>query len=142
MKSFGFIIVILVGTVALMGMGSLGGQPQGTAPKTEVNIHAQIVDRSGVTTEVAQFSMEGKVYLEGARGDGQMTVLFKKLQGIAFGKVEGQIVPAELKFKNGENLKLKLRKSSVFYGSTRYGTFQIRAGNIQKIEFLPTATQG
>jgi hypothetical protein len=134
--------LLLAAAVPLLGMGGLGGRPQGTAPKPEENIRALIVDRAGVRTEVRQFSLEGNVFLDGRRGDGQMTVFFKNLRGITFGRVEGEVVSAELHYNNGETLRLNVRKRRVFYGDTRYGTFQIRAGNIRKIEFSPLPSQG
>lgn len=143
MRAFSLSVLMLLFGLFLLGMGSLGGRPEGTVPQPKENIRARIVDRSGVSTEVEHFSLEGRISLEGKRGQGEMTVLFKKLKGISFARVEGEAVPAELKFKNGGTLTLIVNGSSVFYGSTRYGAFRIRAGDIRKIEILPPpAEQG
>lgn len=128
-------LVVLLSVGVLMGMGSLGGQPEGTVPKASVNMAAKVTDRSGVTTRLAEFSAGGKVFLQGRRGDGMVTVDFSKMHSIDFGEVAGDDVPATVHLKTGESLELKVRKRQVFYGSTGYGAFQITAGNLKQIVF-------
>ena len=129
------VVLVLLAVTMLMGMGNLGGTPEGTVPKTEENIKAQIVDRSGVSTELSGFSMSGKVFLEGRRGDGQMSVFFRDMKEISFGPVSGNDAPAELLLKSGNRLQLKVNKSAVFYGDSGYGAFRISAGDVNRIVF-------
>lgn len=128
------VLVLLVATM-LTGMGGLGGAPAGTVPKTEENIKAKIVDRSGVSTELGWFSMDGKVFLEGKRGEGQMSVFFRELKEVSFGPVSGEDVPADLLLKSGSSLQIKVRKRAVFYGDTGSGAYWIPARDVSRIVF-------
>jgi hypothetical protein len=128
-------LVLLTATL-LMGMGNLGGTPEGTVPKTDENIMAQIVDRSGVTIEVSRFSQDGKVFLDGRRGDGEMSVFFRDLREISFGPVSGNEAQADLLLKSGSRLQLKVNKNALFYGDTGYGTYRVAVGGVCRIVFL------
>ena len=120
------VAVILVAAV-LCGMGNLGETPEGTVPKTAVNIAAHITDRSGVKTDVARFSMDGKVSLLGRRGAGEISILIRDLKEITFGTPSGEIVTADLLFKDGNRVQLTVPKSATFYGDTGYGAYWIAA---------------
>lgn len=136
MRSFMMIVLALLAAVLLTGMGDLGGVPAGTIPKTEENIKAQIVDRSGVSTEVSGFSMDGQIFLDGRRGDGQVSVFFRDLREIGFGKVSGEEVPADLLLKSGSRLQLDVRKRTLFFGETGYGAYRIPARDVSRIVFV------
>jgi hypothetical protein len=135
MKGFSAIILIVLVAALLMGMGGLGGEPEGTVPETDENIQARVLDRSGVMTELTRFSMDGKVFLTGQRGSGEITVFFKNILELDFNKVVGEHIPAKLQLQSGEVLDLEVKKRAVFYGDTGYGAFQIRARDVKKIEF-------
>jgi hypothetical protein len=126
-------VLALLALVMLTGMGDLGGVPAGTVPKTEENIKVQLVDRSGVSTELSSFSMDGQTFLDGRRGDGQMNISFRELREISFGKVSGEEVPVELLLKSGNRIQLTVRKRTLFYGDTGYGAFRIPARDISRI---------
>ncbi|MBU5639027.1 hypothetical protein KOM00_20100 [Geomonas sp. Red69] len=126
-------LVLLTATV-LMGMGSLGGAPEGEVPKTDENIKVQLTDRSGVKIELTRFSMNGKVFIEGKRGAGEMSVFFHDLKEIGFGPVNGDAVPADLLLKSGRRVQLSIRTGAVFHGDTGDGAYQISAPNISRIQ--------
>lgn len=128
-------VLVLLTATMLMGMGNLGGTPEGTVPKTEENIKAQIIDRSGVSTELSRFSMGGNVFLEGRRGEGQMSVFFRDLKEVSFGPESGNEAPADLLLKSGNRLQLKVNKSAVFYGDTGSGAYRISASDVSRIVF-------
>ncbi len=128
-------LVLLIAPL-LMGMGNLGGTPEGTIPKTEENVQAQLVDRSGVSTHLTRFSMDGNVFLSGRRGEGQMNVFFRDLKEVSFGPLSGNDAPADLQLKSGKHVQLKVEKNAVFYGDTGSGTFRISAGDVSRIVFL------
>ncbi len=128
-------VLVLLTAAVLTGMGSLGGTPEGSVPKVDENVKARIVDRLGVTTEVSSFSMDGKVFLEGRRGEGKMNVPFHDLKEVGFGQVSGDDVAADLLLKSGGRHQLKVNKSTVFYGDTGYGAYHITAGDISRIVF-------
>lgn len=136
MRSMLTVVLALLIAALLSGMGGLGGTPEGTVPKTDENIKARLVDRSGVTTELSWFSMDGQVFVEGRKGDGQMTVFFRDLKDVGFGQVSGEDVPVDLVLKSGEHLQLKVRKRALFYGSTGVGSYRIPARDVSRIDFV------
>ena len=128
-------VLILLAAVMLTGMGNLGGTPEGTIPKVDENVKAKIVDRAGVSTELSSFSMDGKVFLEGRRGEGKMSVFFRDLKEVSFGPVSGDDVAADLLLQSGSRQQLKVLKSTLFYGNTGVGAYHISAGDISRIIF-------
>jgi len=139
MKGVSAVILMVFVAALLMGMGGLGGAPEGTVPETDENITARVLDRSGVTTELTRFSMDGKVFLTGQRGNGEITVFFKNIRTLDFDQVAGEHIPAKLQLLSGKALDLEVKKRAVFYGSTGYGAFQIRARDVKRIEFPQSA---
>lgn len=135
MTRLGRIALVFAAALLLCGMGELGLGPEGKVPETDEDVAARVIDRSGVTTDLTQFSMDGRVYLAGRRGDGEVTVFFRDLRVAAFGEVRGETIDAELQLKSGETLRLQVQKRTVFYGSTGYGAYHITARDIARIEF-------
>jgi len=136
MRKLPIIVLALLTSAVLMGMGDLGGVPAGTIPKTDENIKAQIIDLSGVSTEVSGFSLDGQIFLDGRRGDGRMSVFFRELRAIEFGKVSGEEVPVDLLLKSGSRLQLNVRMRTLFYGDTGYGAYRIPARDVSRIVFV------
>ena len=128
-------VVVLLVAAVLTGMGDLGGPPEGTVPKTQENVKAQLIDRSGVSTELSRFSMGGKLFLEGRRGQGELSVFFRDLKEVSFGSVSGDHVPADLLLKTGKSVQLKVLKNAVFHGDTGYGVYRISAHEVSRIVF-------
>jgi hypothetical protein len=135
MRNLLTVALSLLTAALLMGMGNVGGSPEGTVPKTEENIRAQLIDRSGIANELTRFSMDGNVFLSGRRGEGQMSVFFRELKEVDFGAVSGNDVLADLLLKSGKQLQLKMHKSAVFYGDTGSGTYHLSAGDVSRIVF-------
>lgn len=135
MKRVVWLLVILAGALLCTGMGELGGQPEGTIPETDVRIEAKVVDRNGTETSLNQFSMDGKTYLDALRGSGQLTIPFQQLSSLTFGKANGDEMAVQVKLKSGSTMDLSIRKRALFYGSTGYGAFVIKARDVAHIEF-------
>lgn len=135
MNRFAALALLLVVALFCMGMGELGGQPEGTIPETDVRIEAKVVDRSGVETSLNQFSMDGKTYLDALRGSGQLTIPFQQLATLTCGKIAGDEMAVQVKLKSGTEMNLNIRKRALFYGSTGYGAFVIKAREVARIEF-------
>lgn len=133
MRSIVTTMLVLLTASVLMGMGNLGGTPEGQVPKTDENIKVQLIDRSGVSTELTKFSMNGKVFLEGKRGEGEMSVFFHDLKEVSFNPVSGDTVPAELLLKSGSRIQLKIPKGAVFHGDTGVGAYRISAHDVSRI---------
>lgn len=136
MKRMTMLLLLALGALLLTGMGGLGGAPEGTVPQTEENIKVKLTDREGVTTELSQFSLDGKTSFEGQRGGGKILVFMRNVASAEFGAVSGEDVPVDIKLKSGESLQIKVRKRLVFYGSTGYGAFQIRARDLRRVDVL------
>lgn len=135
MNRAAILVLLLVVAVFCMGMGGLGGQPAGTVPDTDVNIKAEVKDRDGETTSLEKFSMSGKTSLNAWRGQGQLTIPFANIDMIVFGRSNGDAVTVDVKLKTGESMVLKVRSRAQFYGSTGFGTFQIKAKDLALIDF-------
>ena len=128
-------LLIMVVAMLCMGMGGLGGQPEGTVPETEERIQADVKDRSGITTNLSQFSMDGKTYLDAWRGQGKLTIPFQHIDTITFGELKGSEVAVEAKLKSGVVMDLTVRSRAQFYGSTGFGAFQIKSRDVDSIDF-------
>lgn len=128
-------VLIIVSALVMMGMGNLGGFPEGTVPETEVNFKVDLTDRSKTRTPLEQFSMEGKTSLEGWHGQGKLSIPFQNINQVVFGKLQGDTMMAEIIFRSGDSVTIKILSRAQFYGSTGYGAFQIRARDIVSIEF-------
>ncbi|RII28452.1 MAG: hypothetical protein CXR31_00795 [Geobacter sp.] len=135
MRNLLTVTLILLTAALLTGMGNLGGTPEGTVPKTDENIRAQLVDRAGVSNELSRFSMDGNVVFEGRRGEGTMSLFFRDLKEVSFGAVSGSDVPADLLLMSGKHVQLKVNKSAIFYGDTGSGAYRIAAGDVTRIVF-------
>lgn len=129
------VALVLLTAALLLGMGNVGGTPEGTVPKTNENIRAKLVDRSGVSNELTRFSMDGNIFLNGRRGEGQLSVFFRDLMEVSFGPVSGNDTPADLLLKSGKQVQMKVNKSAVFYGDTGSGAYHISAGDVSRIVF-------
>ncbi len=127
--------LLLVAALFCTGMGDLGGLPQGTVPETDVQITAKVIDRSGVETTLNQFSMDANTFLDAQRGSGQLTIPFQQLASVTFGKANGDQMPVQATLKSGQVLDLTVRKRAVFFGSTGFGTFVVKARDLSRIEF-------
>ena len=129
-------VLIILSAFVMMGMGDLGGLPEGTVPETEVNFNVDLTDRSETRTPLKQFSMEGKTSLEGWHGQGKLSIPFQNINKVVFGELQGNTMMAEIFFRSGDDsLTIKILSRAQFYGSTGYGAFQIRARDIVSIEF-------
>jgi len=127
--------LLLLTSLFCLGMGELGGQPEGAVPETDVRIEAKVIDRTGMEISLNQFSMDGKTYLDALRGSGQLTIPFQQLSTLTCGKINGDEITVQVKLKSGSVLDLSIRKRALFYGSTGYGAFVIKARDVARIEF-------
>lgn len=135
MQRLAITFVVLIGALFCLGMSELGGPPEGTIPGTDVEITAKVIDRSGTETTLSQFSMDGKTYLDTLRGSGQLAIPFQQLASVTFGDAKGGDIPVQVGLKSGQAVAMTIRKRAVFYGSTGYGAFVIKARDIARIEF-------
>ena len=135
MKHLSTLIFVLLMALFCMGMGGLGGEPEGTVPETDIRIQARIVDRSGTVTNLSQFSMDGKTHLDAIRGQGKLTIPFQHIETITFNTSSGDNMAVAVKLKSGSAMDLAVRQRAFFYGSTGFGAFRIKARDVARIEF-------
>ena len=135
MNRLTILILLLVAAIFCLGMGGLGGQPEGTIPETDINIKAEVSDRDGVITSLEKFSMAGKTALDGQRGQGRLTIPFANIDRVVFGDRSGNAVTVEVKLRTGETMMLKVSSRAQFYGSTGFGAFRIKSQDIALIDF-------
>mgnify|MGYP007102130808 CR=1 FL=1 len=131
------LILLLLMMIALpcLGMGGLGGSPEGTVPETDVPFQADLKDRDGISTSLDQFSMNGKTFLDTLRGQGQLTIPFQQIDTVTFSEVRDEELKVDVKLKSGNVMTLAIVSDAEFYGSTGYGAFQIKAKNVYSIDF-------
>jgi len=129
------VMLAVVLSIFCMGMGGLGGYPEGTVPKTDVRIQAELQDRNGISTSLNQFSMDGKTLLVAFRGKGTLTIPFEHIDTMTFGDVSGDELKVDAKLKSGNVMTLAIRPRAQFYGSTGFGAFEILARDVYSIDF-------
>ena len=119
-----------------LGMGGIGGYPEGTIPETEVDIQAVVTDRGGVTTNLSQFSMDGKIILKASHGRGVLTVPFQNVATIKFIEILNNEINVSVEMKSGEWMDMTVNGRARFYGATDFGAYQIRASDVAEIRIL------
>jgi len=135
MKRLSMLCLVVLLALSCLGMGGLGGEPEGTVPETDVRIQARVVDRTGVVTNLNQFSMDGKTHLDAIRGQGKLTIPFQHIESVTFNQTRADNVEVSVKLKSGNTMDLAVRQRAFFYGSTGFGAFRIKARDIASIEF-------
>lgn len=123
--------------VCLTGMGNLGGPPEGKTPETKENIRVRLTDASGVVTELSHFSMDGRVFLDGTRGQSRLMVPLREIRKIEVEEVSGDEAVLALTLASSESVPLTIRKLTTFFGDTGYGALQVQAKDVRQIEVMP-----
>ncbi len=131
------IIILLIFLPLLMGMGSLFGSSPGKIPKPEKKFTATFVDQMDITAQCTEVSIEGATLLEGTRGKGLYTVSFDEIKSIVFYLKNGELT-GNAKLRDGSTVSLVLKKDTMAYGRTKYGTFQIKLSNLKKAIIYPS----
>src|SRR5262245_34599652 len=114
------------------GMGSLGGQEVITPP---VDFHARLIDRDSTAVDLNRVNIDGRVVLEGEYGRGNLRIPFENIDLVEFqNEARGRTV-ANVRLTSGEAVSVQLPNSLTFYGQTPLGLYQIRARDMQRLEF-------
>lgn len=135
MKRLSVLAFVMIMALFCLGMGGVGGEPEGTVPETDVRIQARVIDRTGTVTNLNQFSMDGKTHLDAIRGQGKLTIPFQHIETVTFTKLSGDNMDVAVKLKSGNSMDLAVRQRAFFYGSTGFGAFRIKARDVASIEF-------
>jgi hypothetical protein len=118
----------------LLGLGSTGGRD---VIHPAVDFHAALVDRDGTAVEVNRLNIGGDVQLEGDMGRGSLRIAFDNIKRIELNANSHDYSTATVLLKNGESVTVRVRNSLMVYGQTAVGIYQIRARDLQSIQFQP-----
>ncbi|HEU19562.1 MAG TPA: hypothetical protein ENO00_09370 [Deltaproteobacteria bacterium] len=135
MKKFLTALAVVSIIPLLMGMGGiLGEDSPDKIPLPDEKFNAVYIDQFNVTTECTNVSIQGKSFIEGKRGEGTYAIPFQNVTSVIFlmrnGTLEGHVT-----LKDGIEMILVLKGDQKAYGKTRYGTFQIKLGDLKKMVF-------
>lgn len=119
-------MIILVTIPFLTGMGSMqGSSSPEKIPVPVGQYYATFIDQRDVTTECREVSIEGAIYLEGKRGEGNYTISFDNIEQVLF-RLNADRLTGIVKHRAGGATELILNRTHKAYGRTKYGTFQIK----------------
>ncbi|MDO9528672.1 MAG: hypothetical protein Q7J27_05880 [Syntrophales bacterium] len=134
-------IVLLLFLPLLMGMGSMFGESPGKIPEPEKKFTATFIDQMDITALCTEVSIEGETILEGTHGKGVYTVSFDKIENVIFYLKNGELTGKTI-LRDGSTVSLVLKKDSMAYGRTKYGTFNIKLSDLKKIIIYPRPEEG
>ena len=136
MKRHLLFLVILLLSVFTMGMGSLGGKPEGSIPMPDKDFKATITDINAVKTTCSFVSVNGKDFLKGERGSTSVTIPFENIITVKISKTgDEKDVDAELNLVDEKGINIKVDGNSDVYGKTDFGTVQVKMRDISEIKF-------
>ena len=120
--------------LGIVGMGGFGGREE-QAPARD--FRAVFVDLDGARTDVNRVTAGGGTSLEGDLGRGRLRVPFDNITSVRFrpSETERDRVRAEVTLREGDPVMLSVRSSATFYGRIPGGAYQIRARDLQSVEF-------
>ena len=125
-------IAIVCLALPLLGMGMLGG---GGSSGLERSYEGTFVDRDGTKVEAKWINAGGELALSGELGRGDLRISFDNIRSIAFSGDPAKGLVAKVSLRKGEPVEMKVRSSLSFSGQTRLGLYQIRARDLQSVEF-------
>jgi|SRR5579862_5708008 len=123
---------LVIAMPLLLGLGSTGGRD---VIHPAVDFHATLVDRDGTTVPVSRLNIGGDVQLEGDMGRGSLRIAFDNITRIELSTTSHDYCTATVALKNGDTVNLRVRSSLMIYGQTANGIYQIRARDLQSIQF-------
>ena len=130
-KPAGILLTVLF-AFSLLGMGSLNEDAIKSIPEPDDNFSAKIIDQLDTSFDITHFSLDGKTFLSGKRGEGMVSIPFANINCLDFIK-KGNNLFASIIMKNGEKIELKMNNHAIIYGKLSYGYFSIRIDEVKKI---------
>lgn len=124
-----------VACLGLLGMGGFGGGRESGLPAKD--FRATFTDIDGARIAVDRVTTGGDTSLEGDLGRGRLRVPFDNIASVRFEAAgnERDRLRAEVRLRQGEPVSLVVRGSTTFYGQTPGGAYQIRARDLQSVDF-------
>ena len=103
--------------------------------KPSVDFRATLTDRDDTAVELTRVNVGGQVQLTGKLGRGNLRIPFGNIRAVEFRSESGDATLATVHLKSGEPVELTVRNSLTFYGQTAVGVYEVRARDLQHIEF-------
>lgn len=128
------IAVLAAALPLLLGMGATGGK---TVIQPSVDFHATATDKDGTKVELDRVNIGGEIQLEGDLGRGNLRIAFDHIKSIDFSGESRDRLQATVHLKQGDDVTLKIRSSLTFHGQTKVGLYEVRARELQRLEFAP-----
>ena len=127
---------VLILMPCLLGMGMFG-QPavREKVPQTKERFDATIEDLEGIVVHVTHVSYDGEVYLPVYQGKGLVTIPFQRIRKIELGKKEQTRREVKIFFQDGTDEVFGMDEDLLILGKVPYGTYQIQAKDILRLEF-------
>jgi hypothetical protein len=133
MKKGGWIGLLVIFYVFLVGMGGFGDPDSVQVPEPKANYSATITDLSDLAIRVERFSFDGQIYLSGKMGDADVSVTLDRVNTIIFVLHEDTLT-AEVRLKDGKTVSVVMNKKTNCHGQFAYGGYRIAAVNIKSIK--------
>jgi hypothetical protein len=123
-------------SIALLGMGAMGGSDRGTPVR---DFRATFTDVDGVRVSADHVNCGGGTTLEGDLGRGRLRVPFENIARIDMARdgSDRDTLRAQVELREGSPVALTVRSSTTFYGQIPSGAYQIRARDLRAVEFAP-----
>ncbi len=133
---------MLIIVPCLLGMGMFG-QPTArqNVPETPKRFDATVEDLDGVTVKITHASYDGELYLPVYRGKGLVTIPFRNIRRIEFGKKQGNRREVTVSFQDETSEVFQIDENVLIVGKIPYGTYQIQAKDIHILKLVQPVSE-
>ncbi|OGG96797.1 MAG: hypothetical protein A2508_01840 [Candidatus Lambdaproteobacteria bacterium RIFOXYD12_FULL_49_8] len=133
-----FLLFLTLWAAPLFALGDNSSSGDREIPLPEINYSVIVVDAQAVQTTAKRVSWDGKVYLQGKRGEALTTISFEKLNQVEVlpeNAAPPGSIAAKVTLKSGETIDLTVKGNSKLFGETSFGKFEIYFRDLRKILF-------
>ena len=130
---FGYLMILVP---FLFGMGMFG-QPAAReeVPETKERFDATVEDLEGIVVQVTHVSYAGELYLPVFRGKGLVTIPFRKIRSFELAEKQKSRREVKVSFQDETSETFWIDEDILFLGKVAYGTYQIQAKDMLRLEF-------
>lgn len=133
------LILVIVFSLFIMGMGNMDGSGPVTIPEPETDYAVTMVDRSDLSMDLERFSCNGQVFISGNKGNARISIPFDKIVTVHF-FLKDEMLTANVKLKDDKSVTLTVGKDQPCYGALSYGSIKIEMQDIKSITFKDSGT--
>ncbi len=136
MKSWFVVVVIIMASLFLLGMGGMEqGKKPGDIPIPDNDVSATIIDNEGMTLNLTQFSISGQTYLTGKLGAGRVALPLNQIRKVTL-SADPKGTAARIELTDNSQMTIYPEKGVTVYGRIKVGTYQVSIDHLKKIEIL------